>query len=373
VSSSRAIFSPGVLEYPILKERPSISHAREKILDYAWNSTAYQILNPGIERWFARDKEAVVGFVCAKGVRVAVGAPVCGLDDLPAVAAEFENDASRHHQRVCYFGAESRLESLYKGSETHAKVLLGAQPVWDPADWPGIIASNKSLRAQLNRARNKGVTVTEWPIEKAHANPTLAECLAKWLASKGLPPLHFMVEPDTLERLFDRRVFVGELDGKVVGFIVLSPVPMRNGWLFEQFPHVPGAPNGTVELMIDTAMRALAADGFDYATLGLSPLSVRATVEPFDNPLWLKIVLAWLRKHARRFYDFDGLDAFKSKLKPTRWEPVFAISNEEKMSPRTLYAILAAFSQNKPFRLVVSGMIKALSTEIIWIKRKMFN
>jgi len=250
-------------------------------------------------------------------------------------------------------------------------MLLGAQPVWNPAEWPGIITSNRSLRAQLNRARNKGVIVTEWPVNKAHSNPVLAECLKKWLAAKGLPPLHFMVEPDTLGRLFDRRVFVGEREGQVVGFIVLSPVPTRNGWLFEQFPHVPGAPNGTVELMIDTAMRALAADGFDYATLGLSPLSVRARVEPFDNPLWLKLVLAWLRKHAQRFYNFDGLDAFKSKLRPTRWEPVFAVSNEKNISPRTLYAILSAFSRNAPVKLVLGGLTKALLTEIKWLKQKL--
>jgi len=140
----------------------------------------------------------------------------------------------------------------------------------------GIVAGHKSLRAQLNRARNKNVTVTEWPAEKAHNDPRLIECLHNWLAMKGLPPLHFMVEPDTLGRLFDRRVFVAERDGAVVGFVVLSPVATRNGWLFEQFPHAPGAPNGTVELMIDTAMRVLAEDGYDYATLGLSPLSVRA-------------------------------------------------------------------------------------------------
>jgi hypothetical protein len=78
--------------------------------------------------------------------------------------------------------------------------------------------------------------------------------LREWLAAKGLPPLHFLVEPDTLSHLFDRRVFAAELGGEVIGFVLLSPVPTRNGWLFEQFVHRPGSPNGTVELMIDTEM-----------------------------------------------------------------------------------------------------------------------
>lgn len=355
----------------LLKDRPDVAQARDLVLAHGWNSTSYQILNPGISRWFSSGNNAVAGFTKANRVRVVVGAPVCAVAELRQVANEFEGEASQNRERVCYFAAEARLESVYSESPGHSKFLLGAQPVWDPADWAPIVGNHRSLRAQLNRARNKGVIVSEWPRDKAYKNPALTGCLHSWLAAKGLPPLHFMVEPDTLGRLFDRRIFVGERDGNVVGFVVLSPVATRNGWLFEQFPHIPGAPNGTVELMIDTAMRALAEGGYDYATLGLSPLSVRANVQPFDNPLWLRVILAWLRKHGQRFYNFDGLDAFKSKLQPKAWEPVFAVANEKNISPGTLYAIAVAFSQNAPFRLIFGGLTRAFLTEIKWLRQKL--
>jgi phosphatidylglycerol lysyltransferase len=351
------------------KESPPLARARRLVLEYGWNSTSYQIINPGIRYWFTAASDAVVGFVSCRGVRVVVGAPICSKNRLAEVAAEFERDAAQKGERVCYFGAEIRLESLYINSPKHAKVLLGAQPVWQPGNWTSIVANHKSLRAQLNRARNKGVTVTEWSIEKAHANPVLLDCVRKWLAAKGLPPLHFMVETDTLSRLFDRRVFVAEREAEVIGFVLLSPVPQRNGWLFEQYVYKPGTPNGTVELMIDTAMRVLAADGCNYATLGLAPLSSRAQIAPFRNPLGLRILLAWMRVHAQRFYKFGGLDAFKAKLKPERWEPVFAISNEPRLSPKMLYAIAAAFSENAPVRLILGGLWRTLLTEIKWLKQ----
>lgn len=352
------------------KESLLLEHTRQLVLAHGWNSTSYQIINPGIRHWFAKANDSVVGFVSCHGIRVVAGAPICAKERLIKVAPEFESDAAQMNESVCYFGAESRLESLYINSSNHAKILLGAQPVWKPQNWTGIVAGHKSLRAQLNRARNKGVTVSEWSIEKAHNNPGLIKCLRAWLSSKGLPPLHFLVEPNTLARLFDRRVFVAERRGEVVGFVLLSPVSQRNGWLFEQFPHRPGAPNGTVELMIDTAMRALATDGSDYATLGLSPLSTRAQVAPFHNPYRLRLLLAWMRKHGQRFYNFDGLDAFKAKLQPERWEPVFAISNEPRFSLRTLYAIASAFSGNAPVRLILGGLWRALMTEIKWIKQR---
>jgi phosphatidylglycerol lysyltransferase len=354
---------------PPADKRSLLEETRRLVLAYGWNTTSYQILNPGIKRWFSTANDAVVGFVAAFGVRIVAGAPVCARERLAEVAAEFEDAARQNSERVCYLAAEARLETIYKDAPNAAKILLGAQPVWQPKNWTSIVAKHKSLRAQLNRARNKDVRVAEWTREKASRNPVLSACVREWLDAKGLPPLHFLVEPDTLERLYDRRVFVAERDGEVVGFVMLSPVATRNGWLFEQFIHRPKAPNGTVELMIDAAMRELAADGCDYATLGLSPLSTRAAIEPFDNPLWIRVLLAWMRKHAQRFYNFDGLDAFKAKLQPERWEPVFAIYNRPRISVRLLYAIAAAFSGNKPVRLILGGLWRAVLTEIKWLRQ----
>lgn len=344
-------------------DHAGFERARDLVMRYGWNTTCFQIVNPGIEYWFGEDGGSVVGYVSSGRVRVVAGAPVCTEDKLPRVAAEFEGDAARSGETVCYFGAEARLERVYRDSREHSPVLLGAQPVWRPAEWANVVANNSSIRAQLNRARNKGVVINEWPVRTARNNLRLQECLHLWLESKGLPPLHFVIEPETLDRLENRRVFVAERSGRVEAFLVLSPIPERMGWLTEQFPHRPGAPNGTVELMMDAAIRALADDGCEYVTLGLSPLSRRAKIEPFDNPLWLRFLLAWMRKHGQRFYNFDGLDRFKSKLCPRLWEPVFAISNEPEFSGKTLYAIALAFTENRPFRVLFQGLGKAIAAE----------
>jgi phosphatidylglycerol lysyltransferase len=369
--SSQTAASVKVFDKDVKEDISTLTRVREIVLSCGWNSTSYQIINPGIRHWFSGAKKAVVGFVSQNGVRVVAGAPICEKNDLRETAAEFEKDAARMKERVCYFCAERRLESICAESKNYAKVLLGAQPVWHPKSWAGIIETHKSLRAQLNRARNKNVKVEEWSGEKARNHPALEKCLHDWLANKGLPPLAFLVEPDTLSHLEDRRIFVAMRESKVVGFVLLSPVTQRSGWLFEQFIHCPNAPNGTVELMIDTAMRVLAKDGYEYATLGLAPLSTRAEIPQFENPLWLHILLFWMRKHAGRFYNFDGLDAFKAKLQPERWEPVFAISNEKSFSFRTLYAIASAFSGGAPVRLFLGGIWRAVLTEINWLKQKL--
>jgi phosphatidylglycerol lysyltransferase len=347
-----------------LPDRDNFARARDLVMKYGWNSTCFQIVNPGMEYWFGADGESVVGYVSSGNVRVVAGAPVCPFKDLKNITAQFEINAAEDNKSVCYFGAEGRLELLFRGTADHSFVLLGAQPVWRPATWADVVSQHSSLRAQINRARNKGVTVDEWPLQNAHDNAELRDCLTAWLASKGLPPLHFVIEPETLKRLENRRIFVAEAKGKVAAFLVLSPIPERSGWLTEQFPHRPGAPNGSVELMMDTAIRKLSEEGYEYITLGLSPLSKRAKIEPFDNPMWLMILLSWMRKHGQRFYNFDGLDRFKSKLMPEYWEPVYAISNEPKFSGRTMWSVAMAFTENKPFRVCGEGLVKAIAAEM---------
>ena len=344
-----------------------LSRARELVLRHGWNATAYQIINPGIELWFSSEFEAVIGYVRAHNTLVVAGAPICEQQRLAEVALEFEQAALREGKRVCYFGAEARLESLYRGMRTHSRVLLGAQPIWSPRNWKEIVSGRASLRAQLNRARNKSVSVCEWSSSRATGHPALQDCLQEWLATRGLPPMHFLVEPQTLQRLVDRRVFVAEKQGRIVGFLVASPVPRRNGWLIEQIIRSIDAPNGTAELMIDAAIRAMADEDSEYVTLGLSPLSRRALISHEENPLWLRSLLSWVRAHGRRFYNFDGLDAFKTKFQPEGWEPVFAIFNAPRFSPTALYSIAGAFTKGAPIRAVSGALLKAAQTEIKWL------
>lgn len=346
--------------------------ARQLVLRWGWNATAYQILNPGLSLWFSRSGDAVVGYVLASRVRVVAGAPICALERLPQVVREFEAHAARSRHRVCYFGAAQRLEKLLRQDKSYSYVVLGAQPVWDPRNWSALVAEHSSLRSQLRRARKKGVSVAEWSSEQARSDAGLHRCAREWIEARGLPPLHFLTEPRVLHDLAERRLWIATAAStcgselKVAAFLVASPVPARGGWLLEQFVRAPDAPNGSIELLIDAAMQALGSEGARFVTMGLAPLC-RVCASSQDEPEWLKIVLLGVRAHARRFYNFDGLEAFKSKLHPHSWEPIWAVSREPSFSPRTLWAIMGAFGRQPPARLLIHAVLRALRQELQWL------
>ncbi len=338
--------------------------ARELVMTYGWNTTAYQILNPGLQHWYAPHEPAVVAYTRRQNVLLVAGAPVCAADALGTAAAAFERFARDQGCRVCYVCAAERMRAVAARTGEHSTIVIGAQPVWNPQGWARVIETRRSLRAQLTRARNKGVTIESIPCAQGRGNPELDRVLDEWLRSRGLPPLHFLVEPHTLNgAVADRVLMVARRAGAAVAFLVASPVVARNGFLIEQVARSPRAPNGVSELLIDAAMRRFAEDGRAYVTLGLVALSNQADGAGI-NPWWLRLMMTFARAHATRFYNFRGLERFRTKMSPDYWETIYAISNERSFSLRTLYAMGEAFSGISPWRALGLGVLRAVGHEV---------
>lgn len=306
-----------------------------------WNATSYQILNPRMQLWFADANRGVVGYIRRGHMLLAAGAPICPPEFLPAICRAFEAFARRQNCAVCYVCAEERLRKLLPG---HAVIALGAQPVWDPKTWPETVRGSASLRAQLSRCRNKGVTIEAIPGERAARDPELRRVLRDWLRARPLPTMHFLAEPDALDGdLTNRVILAATRYRRPVAFLVASPVAARNGYLVELLARSPDAPNGVSELLIDAAMRRFALEGREYVTLGLVAMAGAAKREIGRNPLWLRALMEFARVHGNHFYNFRGLEQFRVKMAPRRWDPVFAISSERRFSPATLFNLGSAF------------------------------
>jgi phosphatidylglycerol lysyltransferase len=346
--------------------------AREIVIAHAWNSTSYQILNPGMQYWFSAAHSAVVGYTRRDHMLLAAGSPICSPEALLSVCSEFEAFAKAQGCGVCYVCAEERLRAVLLAASRYAAIAVGAQPVWNPHTWPAMVRHRASLRAQLHRAKNKGVEVEMVATQSAARDLELRRVLGEWLEGRRLPPLHFLVEPNVLDgELADRIVLLARRRGVPVAFLVASPIPARNGYLVELLARSPRSPNGASELLIDAAMRQFAGEGCDYATLGLVALAHAADGEILHNPGWLRMLMFFARAHANRFYNFRGLEHFRVKMAPDRWEAIYAISNEPRFSIRSLYAMGGAFSGISPWAAIALGIVRAAGDEFGLMLRHM--
>ncbi len=318
---------------------------------HGWNSTSFQILEPGFRYWFASDSlghdVAVIGYVDTGGSWVAAGAPVGPAEQLAELTARFVAEARRAGRRVCCFATEARFHE----ATGWASLRVGDQPSWAPQDWGAVVKQSRSLREQLRRATAKGVGVRQVaPGELAAGQPIRAALdglIARWLASRIIAPMGFLVQVDPFTFPDERRFFVAERDGAVVGFLCVIPIYARRGWFFEDFLRDPAAPNGTVELLIDAGMRAAAAEALPYVTMGLVPLS--GELSP-----WLRAARRW----GKSLYDFDGLRAFKAKLKPRTWDPIFLAYPRAGSGFAAMFDTLTAFARGGLLRFGVEALLR---------------
>jgi phosphatidylglycerol lysyltransferase len=354
------------MQYNFLPSEKEISRARELVLRYGWNTMSYQILNPGISLWFSANHDAVIGYIGTRTHIIVAGSPVADETIIDDVVVEFFLYVVSTGKRICFFGAQERIAAILRSRSPISSILLGAQPVWKPEEFLTVLHSKQSLRAQLHRAVNKGVTASVLDTEDIRRNGAVIDAelrrvLKEWIATRRLPPMHFLVEPDTLGNLDDRVVVVARHGGRIAGYCIASPIPLRRGWLIEQIIRGNEAQNGTAELLLERMVVHLRESGAEMVTLGLSPLS-QHYASPFRHPFWLNAFLTGVRIFGRSFYHFDGLDAFKSKFNPTEWEPVYAVTNEGNPTISTLYAIAAAFAGMPPMRFVFKGVFRSFTT-----------
>ncbi len=325
-------------------------HALLKL--HGWNASSFQTLASDFSYWFdgpAGHEYACVGYLDTGRAWVAAGAPIADPDRIAAVALRFVEAARAAHRRASFFGTEGRFTAAVPFGALH----IGEQPVWNPQLWDAALRSSADLREQIRRARAKGVLVRE--LLPAELGPDgsltrgqLEALMQRWLEAHPLPPMRFLVQLDPFTFLDDKRCWLAEREGQSVGLLVAVPVYQRQGWLFENLLRDARTPNGTTELLIASAMRAVGEQGCTYVTLGLVPLSGAVGA-----------LLRAARFLGRGLYDFEGLRRFKTKLKPTAWSPIFLSVPAPQPRALAILDVLSAFA---------GGSLGLFGLEALWSK-----
>jgi phosphatidylglycerol lysyltransferase len=318
---------------------------RERVLAllrrHGRDAVSFQILEPGLRYWFADD--ACVAYAPIGRAWVAAGGPIAARDAEVAVMTGFAAAARAAGCTARFFGIERDVSR-----EAPFDVLaVGVQPVWDPRAWPRTLAAHRSLREQVRRARNKDVAVRlAAPGELRPGTPLRAAVdglIARWLCSRAMAPMRFVVALEPYGFPAERRFLVAERRGALAGILIAVPIYARGGYLLEDVLRDPAAPNGTVELLFDAAMRTLDGEGCDHATFGLIPLA------GVDSRL-----LRAVRRLGRPLYDFEGLLHFKHKLDPSWQHPVYVAYPRGDRPLAALLDVLRAFAGGSLLRFAVA-------------------
>lgn len=140
--------------------------------------------------------------------------------------------------------------------------------------------------------------------------------------------------------------------------LACCPIPARNGWYLEDLIRRPGADRGVSELLIAEALKSLAEEGAELATLATSPL---AGIEP-DAPnaefKYFARLLSLIYEHLDAFYHFKALHRFKAKFAPSFVEHDFVAIYPPRIRLRMALAVIGAFDPGGLSGMMVSKLRK---------------
>ena len=231
-------------------------------------------------------------------------------------------------------------------------IKIGQEPIFDLANYDSEALPSK-LKSSIRQVAKKGVGIEEIPVSKmftpAFATP-LNDLLSKWFMTRGSDAFRLLTEVAPVKAAEDKKFFVARSNDTIEGLLVCSKIFGRNGYLLHDLIRAPFSVNGVTDALVVHALKSLKEQGFEIASLGVSPLAgINPKSEPSDFPRVTNL-LHWTFENVRSTYRFKELYHFKKKFLPSREEASYLAVPKGRLKLRHVVAILSMFSDLNLFR-----------------------
>jgi lysylphosphatidylglycerol synthetase-like protein (DUF2156 family) len=181
------------------------------------------------------------------------------------------------------------------------------------------------LRNKISRSKRAGVVIKEVgkdiPASDFLTNQ-VSEIDSEWLEEKGKKELTFLIgELGDLSSLDQnlQRVFIAELDGQVVGYILYSKCfGQLSGWMHDLSRRRRVIPPGVMEHINAHALEQIKSEGSTYLHFGFTPLTGLEHSLELENYFGSRAawVLKKLAKHGSFVYPAESQLQYKKKWFP---------------------------------------------------------
>lgn len=315
----------------------------EMVQRYGYEHQSFVLLYGGTEVWWSSVPEAAVVYHRIGRAVIVGAAPLTARENLAEVLGRFL-DWCRKENLDCLMlpiGAETAgvAQSCGMGLLRIGESGYFKLPEWKPAG-----DKAKKVRAGVNQARKAGITVERYDPARpgpAQSRAEIEELCQQWISTREVDALGWLLELDPFRLSEHKRYFLARsASGQLEGMLACCPVPARHGWYLEDLIRRPGTERGISELLVVEALKYLAAEGAELATLGTSPL---AGIKPEGQFRNLARLLGLVYEHLDAFYHFKALHRFKAKFAPSFTDPEFVAIWPPRIRLRLVLAVIKTF------------------------------
>lgn len=306
------------------------------------NPSAFLALNRRNSIFTAPDG---TGFICYRShgrYLIQLGGPFTPLDRRAELVDRFHEFAARQGRRVIAVQLQRADAALYADIGMCVNQIGASYAVaLDQLALQG--RKFVSLRNKISRAHRAGLVVSEVDPQSSESTHAIAEIDRHWLRGKGrrTKELTFLVGEigGPVQQL--RKLYLGTVDGRPVGYISYSPVyGTHGGWLHDLSRRVPDAVPGVMEAINIAAMRRFRETGADWLHFGFTPFTgLDPAVElPTASPATARVARL-LAAHGARIYPSQTQLEYKLKWQPALTLPEY-LAVDGHLSPSALWHLL---------------------------------
>jgi hypothetical protein len=334
---------------------------------YGYEHQSFVLLYGGMEVWRSQEPEAAVLYRRVGRVALVGAAPLTERANLREVITRFL-DHCRERNLDCVMLPLSK-EAADVARECGMGLLkIGESGYFKLPEWKPAGNRGKKVRAGVNQARKAGIVVERYePLsdQDDRTQAEIEELCQEWINTREVDALGWLLELDPFKLAEYKRYFLARAEnGHLEGMLACCPIPARNGWYLEDLIRRPGADRGVSELLIAEALRSLAAEGAELATLATSPLAGIETDAPNAEFKYFARLLRLIYEHLDIFYHFKTLHRFKAKFAPSFVEHDFVAIYPPRIRLRMALSLISAFDPGG-----LSGMM-ASKLRKLWRKAR---
>lgn len=297
---------------------------------YGDHPSGFVALEPGNEFFADGETTGFVAYRRAGRYRFVFAGPVCDAAHEPRVLDRFLQDSARAGQRVVAVQVQERSLELF-AQRGFVLNQLGATYTVDLTRATLEGPAMRKVRQGVRRGERAGGRVLEVGVEIPWTERLRVQLDAvdeRWLgpSGKSAKPLRFMVGSRHGHLRDQRRLFVVELAGSVIGYSQCVPAFGRQpGWLYDLNRLVPGSPD-VGDLQVWSVMRRLQEEGAACFHLGFTPfaeLDTPGSSAALPRSRLGAVLLRLLAEHGESLYPTAGAVAWKRKWQPLTVAPEY--------------------------------------------------
>ena len=324
-----------------LKER---QQARDIVEKYGRSSLAAFTLLSDKSYFFSPSSRSVIAYVPRGRGAIALGDPMGPIEDREEVIVSFQQFCQRNDWYPAFYQILPDDIDLYK-SRGFQVLKIGEEAIVDLKAFTLQGKAGKNLRTAVNRMTKLGYEVKFY-------QPPISNDLLRQLKSVSDEWLQLVQGSEKKFSLgwFDEAylreceiVTVQSSDGDIIAFANILSEYQLNEVTNDMMRHRKSIENGTMDFLFISMFQHYKERGYDGFNIGLSAL---AGVGENQKSQRLEKVLRYLYKHLERFYNFQGLHAYKDKFHP-RWESRYLVYPNLTALPDVVVALVRADSGDR--------------------------